>query len=329
VGHEGAFAGDRLGTDWMVEDLPWGYGAEVSALTFHDNSVRVTLLPGDRPGDPVVLEVEPETSYVDIVSSVVTGPAGAEEEIVLDRPLGSHRVRLSGVLPPGGEWDEDVAVEDPARFAATALAEVLEDRGITVTGGVATASDPLPADTRVLAVHEGVSLTRRIQEVNRESLNLHAELLLRLVGREASGEGTTESGLEAVEGFLDRLEVPRDGWRLRDGSGLSHTNLVTPRGLVTLLAAMDRHPHAETFRASLSVAGVSGQLEERLLGTPAVGRVAAKTGALRGVTTLAGYAPTAGGEGLAFAVLVNNHTTSTATAKTAIDEIVFALSTAR
>ena len=329
VGHEGAFGGDRRGADWMLEDLAWGYGAEVSALTFNDNVVHVTLTPGERPGDPAVAEVVPRTSFVEVVSAVVTGAAGTEEDVVLDRPLGSNRAHLSGVLPRGGVWDEEVAVEDPARFAVTVFAEVLQAKGIAVMRGVATSSDPLPADARVLAAHDGVPLARRIEEVNKESQNLHAELLLRLLGQRVLGEGTTEKGLEAVEEFLSRLGVPHAGWGLKDGSGLSHTNVLTPRGLAALLVAMDRHPQAEAFRASLAVAGVDGKLERRMRGTAAEARVMAKSGGMQRVNALAGYVTTESGERLVFAILVNNQVELSTSAKAAIDEIVIALATAR
>jgi D-alanyl-D-alanine carboxypeptidase/D-alanyl-D-alanine-endopeptidase (penicillin-binding protein 4) len=329
VGDEGAFSGERRGADWAWEDLTWGYGAEVSALAFNDNVVHLTLVPGERPGDPAVLDVVPRTALVPVVSTVTTTAAGTEEDLALDKPAGSNRVLLSGALPRGGSWEGDVAVEDPALFAATVFGEVLESRGIAVMGAVVTSSDPRPADARVLATHDGVPLARLIEEVNTESQNLHAEMLLRLLGRHASGEGSADKGHEAVAQFLERLEAPHAGWELRDGSGLSRTNILTPRGLAALLVAMDRHPHAAVFRASLAVAGVSGTLEERMRDTPAAGRVLAKTGTLRRVNALAGYVTTVRGERLAFAVLVNNQVELSGAAKDAIDAIAITLATAR
>jgi D-alanyl-D-alanine carboxypeptidase/D-alanyl-D-alanine-endopeptidase (penicillin-binding protein 4) len=327
IGHEGAFSGDPQGLDWMREDLDWGYGTGVSALSFADNEQHVVLTAGERPGDPAMLEVEPQSSLVRLESEVRTGEAGAEEDITLTRsPSG---VRLSGVLPLGREWDGEVAVDAPALFATTAFAEVLESRGVSVAGPLEASSAPLPADARVLATHEGVPMARLIEEVNKESQNLHAELLLRRLGLQVAGEGTTEAGLRAVEGFLDRLSVPRAGWGLKDGSGLSHTNVVTPRGLAALLVAMERHSHAKVFRDSLSVAGVDGKLENRMRGAPAEGRVAAKTGAMQRVLALAGYATTTRGERLAFVVMVNNHVGRSAIARRAMDDIAMALSVAR
>jgi D-alanyl-D-alanine carboxypeptidase/D-alanyl-D-alanine-endopeptidase (penicillin-binding protein 4) len=187
----------------------------------------------------------------------------------------------------------------------------------------------LPHDLRVVAAHEGAPLSRLVEEVNKESQNLHAELLLRRLGARATGVGTTEAGLDAVAGFLDRLSVPRSGWGLKDGSGLSHTNLVTPRGLVALLVAMDRHPHAASFRASLPVAGRDGNLERRMRGTPAEGRIEAKPGTLQGVDALAGHAATSSGDRVAFVVIVNNHVRRSADARKAIDAVAVALSLSR
>jgi D-alanyl-D-alanine carboxypeptidase/D-alanyl-D-alanine-endopeptidase (penicillin-binding protein 4) len=206
---------------------------------------------------------------------------------------------------------------------------VLEARGIRVTGGVATSSDPLPPGRRVLAAHESPTMAEIVRVVNKESQNLHAEILLRLVGLKARGEGSLATGHEAVAAFVKRLGVPDEGWGLADGSGMSGFDLLTPRGLVALLVAMDRRPEAAAFRDSLPIAGVDGTLEKRMKGTPAEGRVAAKTGSLRLARALAGYVTTARGERLAFAIVVNNHEGKGREATSAIDDIGVALATAR
>ena len=320
VGHEGAFTGDRRGSDWGWEDLTWSYGAEVSALSFNDNTVELKLAPGERALDPVLLEASPRSSYYSVASTAATTSAGAKRDLTLVRDPGSNRIRIMGTLPIGETWEGRVALEDPARYAATVFVEVLEAKGIRVTGPVATSSDSRPPESRVLAAHESPTLAEMLKVVNKESQNLHAEMLLRLLGQRTRGEGSVAAGHEAVQAFLARLGVAAD-WGLEDGSGLSRSDLVSPRGLVALLAAMARHPLAAPFRESLAVMGVDGTLKNRLKGTPAEGRIQAKTGTLHLVNALAGYVTRPAGEPLVFSIVVNNHTVPGREAVAAIDEI--------
>jgi D-alanyl-D-alanine carboxypeptidase/D-alanyl-D-alanine-endopeptidase (penicillin-binding protein 4) len=127
-----------------------------------------------------------------------------------------------------------------------------------------------------------------------------------------------------VDDFLRRSRVSMASWNLEDGSGLSRTDMVTPHGMVDLLVAMDRHPHRAAYLASLPIAGVDGTLAGRMRGTPAEGRVRAKTGTLAQTNALAGYATTPQGDRLAFAIVLNHHTAATSGVG-AIDEIVNAI----
>ncbi len=338
VGHEGAFTGDRRGSGWSWEDLDWGYGTEVSALSFADNRAEVSLAPGERVGDPAVLEVKPDAGCLAVSSEVVTAerrregaPEGADdgEDVSLFRLPGSNDVRLVGRVALGDTWEAGLAVLDPARCAAQVFRDVLAARGIRVSRGLATSSAPLPAGARVLASHESLPLAEMVRVVNKVSQNLHAEMLLRLLGAKAKGEGTAKKGSEAVAEVLRRLGVEDAGFSRVDGSGLARTNVLTPRGLVSLLVAMDRHPHAAAFRDSLPVAGRDGTLEKRMKGTAAEGRVLAKTGTLSMTNALAGYATAGRGERLAFAIVVNNHAGKGRQAVAAIDAIAAVLASAR
>jgi D-alanyl-D-alanine carboxypeptidase/D-alanyl-D-alanine-endopeptidase (penicillin-binding protein 4) len=341
VGHEGAFVGDRRGSSWTWEDLAWGHGAEVSALSFADNLVEASLAPGERVAEPALLTLVPDAGCLSVVSSVTTtearagvvGQAGDEtedaRELTLLREPGSSDVRITGRLPIGGKWKARLAVADPASCAAAVFASVLEARGIRVVAGVATSSAPLPNGARLLAAYDGVPMAQVIRVVNKESQNLHAEMLLRLLGSQLKGEGSVEQGKAAVADAMKRLGVADAGWALADGSGLARTDLLTPHGLVALLAAMDRQPHAAAFRDSLPIAGVDGTLETRMRGTAAEKRVIAKTGTLQLANSLAGYVTTTRGQRLAFALFVNNHAGRGREAVEAIDRVAVALAEAR
>lgn len=323
VGHEGAFSGERRGSDWTWEDLVWSYGAEASALSFNDNRALLRLRPGARPGDPALLEQEPASRQYRVTSTTTTSAAGSKSEPVLDQPA-PNVFRLSGVIAAGDRpWEGEVAIADPARYAASAFAVALQAKGIEVAGEVATSSDPLPEGTRVLAFRDSPPLGELLKVVNKESQNLHAEILLRLTGLKAKGQGTAEAGSEAVREFLTRSGVASDGFSLEDGSGLSRSNLLSAHGLAGLLVAMDKHPFARAYRDSLAEPGQKGTLEHRL--ARLAGRLQAKTGTLRFANALAGFVTGADGDRLAFAVIVNNHTMPGREAVAAIDEIALVL----
>jgi D-alanyl-D-alanine carboxypeptidase/D-alanyl-D-alanine-endopeptidase (penicillin-binding protein 4) len=325
VGHEGAFAGPRRAERWGWGDLVWCYGAEVSALVFNDNCVQLSAAPGERAGEPARIDRSPASRYYRVVSTVTTSAAGQPEQMVLERDLGTMVFRLSGSVPLGGPgWDGSVAIENPALFAATVFAEILQARGIQLAGEVATSTQPLPAGLRVLAAHESPPLSQMLQAVNKPSQNLHAEMLLRVLGARVKARGSAEQGLEAVDDFLRRARVSTASWAMEDGSGLSRTDMVTPHGMVDLMVAMDRHPHRAAYLESLPIAGVDGTLASRMRGTAAEGRVRAKTGTLAQTNALTGYATTRGGDRLAFSIVLNHHTAATSGVG-AIDEIAAAL----
>ena len=322
VGHEGLFPGERRGDDWSWGDLVWGYGAEVSALSFNDNVAELTVAPGEREGEPIVVDRLPATAYYRVASTAVTGPRGGARELVLQRDLGTNLVRLSGAIALGAPPQAlTVAVEDPARYAATVFGEVLAARGIVVAGAVETTTQPLPPGVRVLAGHDSPPLAEIVKVVNKVSQNLHTEMLLRVLGARVKGEGTVEAGHAAVDDFLHRLGVPAESWALQDGSGLSRSDLVTPHGMVALLLGMDRHRYAAVFRDSLPIAGVDGTLETRMQQPPARGKVVAKTGTIRHVNALGGYVTTRSGDRLVFYAAVNHHTASASDSVAALDAI--------
>jgi serine-type D-Ala-D-Ala carboxypeptidase/endopeptidase (penicillin-binding protein 4) len=157
----------------------------------------------------------------------------------------------------------------------------------------------------VLAGYQSKPLIEDVRVINKVSQNLHAEILLRLLGREKGTAGTVEGGLEVLRGFLNQAGVPSDQYVFFDGSGLSRQNLVTPHAIVRLLRFAVSQPWGQSFRDTLPIAGVDGSLSDRLKNIDAQ-RVYGKTGSLGGVKTLSGYATTERGDQVAFSILSNN-----------------------
>ena len=169
---------------------------------------------------------------------------------------------------------------------------------------------------------ESKPLIEDVRVINKVSQNLHAEILLRLLGREKGTAGTVEGGLEVLRGFLNQAGITADQYVFYDGSGLSRQNLVTPRAVVQLLRYADSQPWGASFRDTLPLSGTDGSLSNRFKSADAQGRVHAKTGSLGGVKTLSGYATTNRGEGIAFSILSNNSNLPDKRIDETIDNIV-------
>lgn len=156
-----------------------------------------------------------------------------------------------------------------------------------------------------------------IKVTNLRSDNAYANVLLRYLG-----------GSQSVEQALTNLGIDANGYRLRDGSGLSRNNLATPRTLVSTLRSMYHARGNDVFFASLPVAGISGTLKNRLRHTTAEGSVRAKTGTLRGVKALSGYVEHSEYGILVFSIITNQPTDLLSySVVRAVDEIVLQLST--
>ena len=207
-------------------------------------------------------------------------------------------------------------------FTATALAPS--------HGGSEGAARPLDRPIRTdqpitLASFESRPLSDDIRVINKVSQNLHAEILLRLLGRERGTAGTVEGGLEVLRQFLTQAGIASDQYAFYDGSGLSRQNLVTPHAIVQLLRYAASQPWGATYRSTLPVAGVDGSLAERLTSPSLQKRVSAKTGSLGGVRALSGYATTKSGQPVVFSILSNNLNAPAKRVTDTIDQIVEAI----
>jgi PBP4 family serine-type D-alanyl-D-alanine carboxypeptidase len=175
-----------------------------------------------------------------------------------------------------------------AAAAARVFTEALERRGVSVGGSPSagrSAEDGFP-----LALDLSEPLVAIVRHMNRESDNFVAEMVLKELGASVVRRGSTTAGGRVVRAALADAGVPVDGIRIADGSGLSLHDRLTADALVGILRAGSRDPSIrDAFVTSLSVAGVSGTLEDRLARRPTRGRVIAKTGTTNAASALVGF----------------------------------------
>jgi D-alanyl-D-alanine carboxypeptidase/D-alanyl-D-alanine-endopeptidase (penicillin-binding protein 4) len=349
VGDESYFNGAPLGSGWEWEDLQWGYGAQVSALTINDNAIDLTVKPGEKVGAAAVITSGPPATFMTIANRATTGPKGSKSELQLYRGLGGNTLEVSGSLPQGDSgFIGSVAIPDPALAFATMLRDALVKRGVKIDGRVRTLDaraaasivpNPLMAQTQTtnvppqpmpveIASLQSPPFTLIAAHTLKPSKNLYTEIILRTLGRLTSvgpSQTNEEAGLIVVRNFLRQAGASESDLALNDGSGLSRNDMITANATVQLLIFMSKHRYFAQFRDALPIAGVDGTLRTRMRGTPAEGNVRAKTGSLSSVASLSGYVTTAAGEHLVFSMMLNNYPDASALRRDSIDAIAVLL----
>ncbi len=247
VGDDSFFADEPYGANWGWDDLQWDYGAPVSALTFNENTVQLTLTAGPvvKSGDAqaqssidgsrplaVTAQWNPSLDYYVLDNAMMPAIPGVTQQTSahpnLERRPGSRMVRAWGTVPSGG-YHASLAIEDPAQYTAAAFREALRSRSITIWGSAVSRhrlsssttdfaeerAQPLtltrstlstvaaPTEGRkVLASRVSVPVSQDVTVINKISQNLHAELLLRLLGKVHGTDGSFAEGARVVRQFL-------------------------------------------------------------------------------------------------------------------------------
>ena len=318
VGDDTFYLDEPYGEGWGWSDLQWEYGAPISALTFNDNALNLTLTAD--PDDPTatVTTWTPKLDYLTLDSSITpAAPSDPTQPTALsashhafhpqlERRPGNTTVRAWGALPTRG-FHTDLAVDDPAEFTATAFIEALRSRGVTVRGN-AYSRHRLPTETsefsderaqplkltrsalstveaplegrKVLASRVSIPVSQDITLINKISQNLHAELLLRLLGKVHGTDGSLEQGTRAVRQFFVDAGIDDSDFFFYDGSGMSANDRIAPRAYTQLLTYAARQPWCAAWRDTFPIAGVDGTLSDRFTKSPLKNRLWAKTGTL-------------------------------------------------
>ncbi|MCP1375596.1 D-alanyl-D-alanine carboxypeptidase/D-alanyl-D-alanine endopeptidase [Dyella lutea] len=318
------FQGPPIGAGWEVGDLLGAFAVPAAALSVQENAAWLAITPGTAAGDAAEVVLDPPFAIPDMSSRVLTTAAGSAPDINLYRAPGSDTLYAFGSVPTGtATMRYHLAMTDPARVAGELLREAMARHGVVLHGRVQVMHWPQEDAAYLAGAVElgkvdspayGTILERGLKR----SQNLYLQNLLQLAGVQARAQaiadgtapdgflGSSAWGLRALGALLEEIGIAPTQVRLTEGSGLSRQNLVTASALVRLLQYMATRPYAATLRNDLPVAGVDGSLIARMRGTPAEGDVHAKTGSMTGVSALAGYVTSAGGEHLAFAAIVNH-----------------------
>lgn len=297
-------------------NIPTRSGTAISALSLDDNELPVRVIPSDLGKAPSI----EAPAYYRIENRAIT--SAGSTDLRVERLPNSNVARIAGTIAAGAKPEFiRLGIDDPAHYAAWRFKQLLEERGVRVTGGVSSrhrnltpADDPKvrngapparPPVQQALARLTPPPLLQDVTEINKISQNLHAELLLRRVGLER-GTGSIADGVASIGAMLEQAGVKRAHYDFSDGSGMSTYNRVAPRGMVIFLRWIAAQPWGAAFRATLPIGGVDGTLKNRFRGTPLERRLFAKTGTLNATNALSGYMVAKSGRTLIFSAYAND-----------------------
>jgi D-alanyl-D-alanine carboxypeptidase/D-alanyl-D-alanine-endopeptidase (penicillin-binding protein 4) len=355
IGDDTLWPWEPYATGWELDDTVWGYGAPVSALTIHDNQLVLTITPAGV-GQPATVAVIPDTGYYHLQMKVQTVAAGQPASLDFDREPRSHRLRIFGTIAADKPYSTEIAIDDPAEFAAQAFKKALEAHGITIAGKArprhrlrtdpadftdesriplptlpagpvdTTGSlSPCPAVCPVRADHRGPPLAQDVKLILKISQNLHAETLLHTLGKTYGTDGSTVQGARVVRQFLLNAGLDPNDFLFYDGSGLSSHDLITPRATATFLAFAVRQPWFPAWKVSLPEGGVDGGLTSRFPNPPLKEHLFAKTGTLGETYALSGYLDAASGRPIIFSIFVDKHMPTSSADRVTMDKLVEAI----
>ncbi|WP_139311230.1 D-alanyl-D-alanine carboxypeptidase/D-alanyl-D-alanine-endopeptidase [Bacillus sp. MRMR6] len=319
--------GDLIGDDTWYDDvrystdLSWSdeqayYGAQISALTasptsdFDSGSVMIDILPGKHRGEKAEVNVTPATDYVKIVNRTETVLEDGKKQLTIEREHATNTITISGTLPVKSKTQKEwIGVWEPTRYALALFKQSLVEQGIEVTGKTKTAITPKEA--HVLHTRQSIPLSELLVPFMKLSNNGHAETLVKEMGRVVKDEGSWEKGLEVMEEELSKLGINTSTLVLRDGSGISHVNLIPATQISQLLFSIQDESWFQPYLNSLPIAGSSekmtgGTLRNRMKNPLLNDTIRAKTGTISTVSSLSGYVKTNSGQTLIFSIMLNN-----------------------
>ncbi len=277
---------------WIWDDMGNYYGAGAAGFNWLENKYQLQLKPGKKVGDKAeIVGSDPGLYHVDLESELTTGPRGSGDNAYIylspygtkgfvrgTIPLGEDPFTIQGAFPDAGQqfiefWKEKLYQQQIECFNYWS-----EPKKSTV-------SDTIVLDTIVSPTMDSL-----VYWFMQKSINLYGEALVKTIGMEKKGNGTTEQGLALMKQFWQERGVDKTAFKLLDGSGLSPQNRVTAKGLVQVLQYAKAQPWFDAYYQSF----------------PLNNKMKLKSGTISGAKAFAGYHTAADGTEYAVAIIINN-----------------------
>ena len=293
---------------WLWEDIGNYYGAGVFGLSLFDNTYKIHFKTSEEGSAPEITGITPDICKYELSNQLISS-GNSDNGYVFAAPYGSYGW-IAGSIPVNREdFVLKASIPDPPVLMARLFDLMLDSAGIEVVKAPSTSriENAIPTGMVLLSEVNSPPLESIIEVLNHESVNLYAEHLLKEIGLQFNGKGSTKSGIDVLYSFLKETGADTTGFFIEDGSGLSPMNAVTSKGLAGLMLYMfTKARNHEAFLNSLPEAGKEGTLKYVFLNPAFEKNLKAKSGSFTRTRSYAGYFAARSGRKMAFSILVNN-----------------------
>jgi D-alanyl-D-alanine carboxypeptidase/D-alanyl-D-alanine-endopeptidase (penicillin-binding protein 4) len=247
---------------------------------------------------------------------VVSSKINKDLAYVFSEP-NSRYITIEGTIPANkANFKVKASLPNPQKTLGYLIHTKLEAKGYTLSGKYKV-RQVTKKQTHVITTIKSVPVINIINQTNKKSVNILAENLLE---NSYAYSGDKTGKLNWTKSYLkNTLKINTEGMVIKDGSGLSRFNAISPEQLVQLLTKMK---NSTPFYESLPIAGESGTLKSFLVNSWAKGNLHAKSGSMQGVRSYAGYVKSKSGKNIAFAIIVNNANCSAGKTKRKIEALL-------
>lgn len=311
----------------IPNDYTWGdignyYGAGSFGFNINENQYALTLKPGKTVGQGVsVVSILPKDTSCTFINNIVTGPAGSGDKTILYSSPYNSLIYAQGSIPVGTPYTVKGSIPNPSSLFAQLLVEEMKLQGIRWSGEIEVLKksdfDVNAVQWITLKEYQSPTLKEIAAYTNLVSNNLYAECILKEIGFKVKGIGSSEIGSTEIKKYMSRIGVDTIGLVLKDGSGMSPFNSITPNQLTLLLS---KQMMDNSLQSCIPVAGKEGTVSHICKDTG--GNVRVKSGTMSGTACYSGYVRSASGKLYAVSLLVNKHDAKNRSVQRVLEKIL-------
>ena len=315
---------------WSWGDMGNYYGAGSYGLNMNENLYWVTFKPSNYKESAPILKTSPDLPYYQKINRVLTDKSGTGDQVNIYSTPYQDVLIMQGLVPEGKDFSVKGSIPDPALFSAYFLQKKLLENGINVL------ETPLsyleankkniyyqkPLQTFQIDTLSSPTLRDLAKECNFQSINLYAETFLKTPSVLLNLGSSTEDAIKGLKQIWHTKNVKLEGFKMKDGSGLSPANGITPNNMTDVLKAMYLEKSFGAFYESIPIVGVCGTVSNLCKKTKAVGNVRAKSGSIDGVRAYSGYFTAQNGEMMCFSMMLNKYNSEFGSATRELEKLI-------